>query len=186
MAKDVYGSRLTTPIGRFSYPYVFEKAKAVEEGKVGKYEVTLLIPKTEDIKPLIAACESVAKEAFGAKFQGLSKLKHPPIKDGDDKGPEDPAYGHWVIRAKSKDKPVIVGPDRRPITNKDDIYGGAWGRLLVCPASYQMPLSFGITLYLSALQKARDGERFGGNAVRAEDAFEELAFAEPVSIEENF
>lgn len=186
MAKAVYGSRVVTPIGRFSYPYVFEKAKALEDGSEGKYEITLLIPKTEDIKALVAECEKVAKEAFGAKFQGLSKLKHPPIKDGDEKGPEDPAFGHWVIRAKSKDRPVICGPDRARITDKDQIYGGAWGRLSVSPASYQMSLSFGITLYLSAVQKARDGERFGGALVSPENAFEELAFAEPVSIEENF
>lgn len=186
MAKDVYGSKLTTPIGRFSYPFVFERAKSLQEGKEGKYEITLLIPKTEDIKALVAECERVAKEAFGAKFTGLSKLKHPPVRDGDEKGPEDPAFGHWIVRAKTGNKPLVVGADRQIIGDKEQIYGGAYGRLSVTPASYSMPLSFGVTLYLNAVQKARDGERFGGGSVRAEDVFQELAHAEPMSIEENF
>jgi hypothetical protein len=186
MTKGVYGSKITTPIGRFSYPFVFEKAKSLEEGKEGKYEITLYIPKSEDITPLIAECERVAREAFGAKFQGLSKLKHPPIKDGDEKGPDDPAYNCWIVRAKTNDRPLVVGPDRKLVTSKEEIYGGAYGRLSVSPASYTMSISWGITLYLNAVQKAREGERFGGGSVRAEDVFQELAHAEPLTIEENF
>lgn len=180
---SVYGDKLTTPVGRISFPFLFEKAKSLEAGKEGKYEVTLLIPKTEDITTLRKALESVAKQAFGAKFVSLEKLKHPPIKDGDEKDPSDPAYGHWIIRAKSAKKPLVVDAVRSPITDKEAIYGGCYGRIHVTPASYSAPIGWGITLYVNAVQKIKDGERFGGTSVSAEEAFEALTVEDPMGDE---
>jgi len=183
---SVFGEKMTTPTGRVSFPYVFEKAKSLEAGKEGKYEITLYIPKTEDISALRKNLEKVAKEAFGAKFVSLDKLKHPPIKDGDDKDPSDPAYGHWIIRAKSAKRPVVVDASRTPVESKDALYGGCYGRINITPASYQIPTGWGVTLYLNAVQKVKDGERFGGGGVSAEEVFEALAVSEPVDIEDNF
>jgi len=183
---SVFGEKMTTPTGRVSFPYVFEKAKSLEAGKDGKYEITLYIPKTEDISAFRANLEKVAREAFGTKFVSLEKLKHPPIKDGDDKDPSDPAYGHWIIRAKSSKRPVVVDASRSPIESKDALYGGCYGRINITPASYAIPTGWGVTLYLNAVQKVKDGERFGGGGVSAEDVFEALAVSEPVSIEDNF
>jgi hypothetical protein len=172
---SVFGEKMTTPTGRVSFPYVFEKAASLEAGKEGKYEVTLYIPKSEDISKLRANLEKVAREAFGAKFQSLEKLKHPPIKDGDDKDPSDPAYGHWIIRAKSAKRPLVVDASRSPIESKEAIYGGCFGRINVTPASYAIPTGWGVTLYLNAVQKVKDGERFGGGGVSAEEVFEALS-----------
>lgn len=183
---SVFGEKMTTPTGRVSFPYVFEKAKSLEAGKEGKYEITLYIPKSEDISKLRANLEKVAKEAFGAKFQSLEKLKHPPIKDGDDKDPSDPAYGHWIIRAKSAKRPVVVDASRSPVESKEAIYGGCYGRINITPASYAIPTGWGVTLYLNAVQKVKDGERFGGGGVSAEDVFEALAVEECSSVDDNF
>lgn len=172
---SVFGEKMTTPTGRVSFPYVFEKAKSLEAGKEGKYEITLYIPKSEDISKLRANLEKVAREAFGAKFQSLEKLKHPPIKDGDDKDPSDPAYGHWIVRAKSAKRPVVVDGARSPIESKDALYGGCFGRINITPASYAIPTGWGVTLYLNAVQKVKDGERFGGGGVSAEEVFEALS-----------
>ena len=172
---SVFGDKMTTPTGRVSFPYVFEKAASLEAGKEGKYEITLYIPKSEDISKLRANLEKVAKEAFGAKFQSLEKLKHPPIKDGDDKDPSDPAYGHWIIRAKSAKRPLVVDGSRSPIESKEAIYGGCFGRINITPASYAIPTGWGVTLYLNAVQKVKDGERFGGGGVSAEEVFEALS-----------
>lgn len=182
----VFGDRLTTPTGRISFPYLFEKAKSLDPEKEGKYEVTLLIPKTEDITTLRTTLEQVAKQAFGTKFVSLERLKHPPIKDGDEKDPSDPAYGHWIIRAKSAKKPLVVDGQRSPIDNKESIYGGCYGRINVTPASYQIPTGFGVTMYLNAVQKVKDGERFGGSGISAEAAFEALAIEDPMGAEDNF
>ena len=175
---SVFGDKMTTPTGRVSFPYVFEKATSLEAGKEGKYEITLYIPKSEDISALRKNLEKVCREAFGAKFQSLEKLKHPPIKDGDDKDPSDPAYGHWIIRAKSSKRPVVVDASRSPIDSKEAIYGGCFGRINVTPASYAIPTGWGVTLYLNALQKVKDGDRFGGGGVSAEEVFEALAVEE--------
>ena len=179
---SVFGEKMTTPTGRVSFPYLFEKAKSLDPEKDGKYEVTLYIPKTEDISKLRANLEKVCREAFGAKFQSLEKLKHQPIKDGDEKDPSDAAYGHWIVRAKSSKRPVVVDGSRSPIESKDAIYGGCYGRINVTPASYAIPTGWGVTLYLNAVQKVKDGERFGGGGVSAEDVFEALAVEE----EDNF
>jgi hypothetical protein len=183
---SVFGEKMTTPTGRISFPYVFEKAKAMEAGKDGKYEITLYIPKSEDISKLRANLEKVAKEAFGAKFQSLEKLKHPPIKDGDEKDPSDPAYGHWIVRAKSAKRPVVVDASRSPVESKEAVYGGCYGRINITPASYAIPTGWGVTLYLNAVQKVKDGERFGGGGVSAEDVFEALAVEDPSSVDDNF
>lgn len=175
---SVFGAKLTTPTGRVSFPYVFEKAKSMEAGKEGKYEITLYIPKSEDISHIRKTLENVCKEAFGAKFVSLEKLKHPPIKDGDEKDPSDPAYGHWIIRAKSSKRPVVVDGSRSNIESKEAIYGGCFGRINVTPASYSIPTGFGVTLYLNAVQKVKDGERFGGGGVSAEEVFESLSVEE--------
>lgn len=171
---SVFGDKMTTPTGRISFPHVFEKAASLEAGKEGKYEITLYIPKSEDISAIRANLEKVAREAFGAKFVSLEKLKHPPIKDGDDKDPSDPAYGHWIIRAKSSKRPLVVDAGRQPVDSKEAIYGGCYGRINFTPASYSITTGWGVTLYLNAVQKVKDGERFGGGGVSAEAVFEQL------------
>ena len=184
--KNVYSKSFTTPLGRFSYPSVFQKSKGMD-GAEGKYEVTLLIPKTTDVTALRKEMETIAREAFGTKFQSLEKLKNPPLRDGDDKDPGDPARGHWIIRAKSSRRPGVVGPDGKvPIESEEEIYGGCWGRLNVTVGSYSMTGNWGVTLFLNAVQKAKDGERFGGSGVSAEDAFEALAIETSQSAADNF
>lgn len=173
--KNVYSDKFVTPLGRFSYPAVFEKSKGMN-GEEGKYEVTLLIPKSTDVSDLRRRMEKVAKEAFGPKFISLEKLKNPPLRDGDEKEPGDPANGHWIIRAKSSRRPLAVGPDRTPIEEKEEIYGGCWGRLNVVVGSYTMTGNWGVTLFLNAVQKVKDGERFGGTGtVSPEGAFDALS-----------
>lgn len=175
-SENVFGKRVKTPLGRFSYPSVFTRAKSLEEGKEGKYEVTLLIPKKTDISELESAINAVGKEAFGEKWKGIDRQTHPTIRDGDEK--DDPIYhGHWVLRAKSNKRPGVIGPDRQPIEDKDEIYGGAWGRISVTPGSYKQLGNWGVTLYLGNVQKVRDDEPFGGSGVKAEDEFESFGSA---------
>lgn len=175
--ENVYSERIITPLGRFSYPSVFERAKSLDESKEGKYEVTLLIPKKTDISVLLAAVEKVGKEAFGAKWKGQDRQTHPTIRDGDEK--DDPVCkGHWIIRAKTNKRPGVVGPHGpngerpEPIEDKEEIYGGCWGRLSVTFGSYTQLGNWGVTAYLNNVQKVRDDEPFGGSGPKAEDEFE--------------
>jgi len=186
-SENVYGDRVITPLGRFSYPSVFERAKAMEDGKEGKYEVTLLIPKKSDISALKDAIDKVGKEAFGKKWDGDANSPKPRIKDGDalaarlereDKPKAAAVYrGHWVVRTQSGKRPGVVGPDRQPIEDKDEVYGGCWGRLSVTPGSYTQLGNWGVTLYLNNVQKVRDDEPFGGDGIKAEDEFQDFSDA---------
>lgn len=172
MAKNVNGKAFNTPVGRASYPHVFEKSKGMD-GKEGKFELTLLIPKTTDISGLRAAIDAVGKEAFGARYKSIEALKNPTIRDGDAIADDKKAEGKdaesfrnsWVIRPKTNTMPRVVAPDMTLITpDKADLfYGGCYARCNVTPGSYNNNGNWGITLYLNAVQKVKDGERFGGS-----------------------
>lgn len=186
-AKNVYGDKINTPVGRVSYPHVFKKVAQMDPSKPPRFECSLLIPKSADISALKAALENVAKEAFGAKFKGLDKLKNNPIRDGDEMD-KDQTRGHWVIKANTSNRPAVVGPDKLPIDEdaENGLYGGCWGRLNVTPASYDVSGSWGVTMYLNACQKCKDDTRFGGGGVNPDEVFDAFAVEEPVSAEENF
>jgi hypothetical protein len=185
MAKtDVYGDKFTTPVGRLSYPSVFEKAKSLEEGKEGKYEATLYISKSIDISAIRKLVEEIGKKAFGDEYLTKSKFKK-PILDGDELDDVN-GKGHWVIRTRTGKRPVVCDKNRQEILDKEEIYGGVWARLNVTPGSYDLPTSKGVTFYLNAVQKVKDDEPFGGGRVTAEDAFADMAIEEPQGVEENF
>ena len=171
---NYYGTKVVTPVGRLSYPSLFTKAKPMEEGKEGKYELTLYIPKSEDISKLQAGLEEVGKAFYKENWKGLSKLQKCPIKDGDDQN--DPnAKGHWVIRCNSSNKPNVVRADNSAIEGQDheEVYGGCWGRASLLPASYSMPANKGLKFFLENVQKVKDGERFGnGRGGPAQNDFE--------------
>lgn len=173
--KNVYGEKINTPVGRVSYPHVFKKVAQMDLSKPPRYECSLLIPKTTDVTALKEAMEKVAREAFGAKFKGLDKLKNNPLRDGDDTDRAE-NKGHWIIKANSAKRPGVVGPDKVAIDEDDEngFYGGCWGRMNVTPGSYDVSGSWGVTLYLNALQKARDGERFGGGGTNPDECFDEF------------
>lgn len=181
-----YGNKTTTPMGRIAYPYAFEKAKSLDPDKEGKYEVTLYIPKSENIDALLSEVNRVGKEAFGTKYVAQDKLKHPPIKDGDEKGGDHPAFNHWIVRGKSNSKPAVVKGDLSALTDADDLYGGCFGKLNLTPASYQIPSGWGITFYLNAVQKVKDGERFAGSSTSPEEMFESFAGDSSMSMDDHF
>ena len=62
-------------------------------------------------------------------------------------------------------QPKLGNHKRRPIEDKEEVYGGCWGRVNVTPGSYSTSGNWGVTLYLNAVQKVKDGEAFGGGAV---------------------
>jgi hypothetical protein len=186
MAKNVYSKPFNTNIGRVSYPHVYEKGKPMEEGGEGKFELTLLIPKKEDISALRKTIDEVGKEFFGKAWEAVAKKK-PAIRDGDEwanekkaEGKDAEVYrGNWYIRPRTNDMPHVVGPDKKPISkDSKKFYGGCWARANVTAGSYDQKGGKGVGLYLNAVQKVRDDEPFGNAGVDPDavfDAFEEAA-----------
>lgn len=179
--KPVFVNNVKTPIGRIVFPHV---AKKDESGQfaTGKYKTTLLIPKDADMTALKTAVLEAARETWGAEIK-LKDIQH-PFRDGDAKDSEKyPDFaGHISITAKSKNKPVCVGPARKPLDDvESDIYSGCYGRLAVTAMSYLTTVNVkqsdgsivpekirGVTFLLEAVQKTKDGDRIGGAGASVE------------------
>ena len=170
--KFEYGEVIATPPGLISYPNVWE---AVENKfKAGKIEfsVSIMIPKQgADLAFFSLEAMKPAQKLWGDSAKKLSQFKtHCPIKDGDvdnDGMPREedhPAIGHWVIKATcgKKRRPFVVDKHNRPISDQDEIYGGAIGQLWVKPMAYEMQVGKGVKFILEGVQKIADGKPFGG------------------------
>lgn len=156
------GGVIITPKGRLSYPHLLER-NTQGNYPSDKYETLLLIPKTSDISVLNEACNAVFKEMFSDELDDPSELKHPPIKDGDEKGGE--YAGHWYIKAKSDNRPAIVGANPKDtIDSPEMVYGGQWARLSLDVYGYKKPGNKGIAWGLKNVQILGGGEPFGGGA----------------------
>lgn len=165
---------------RMSYTYLFEPQEALGGGDP-KYAITMLIPKSDTAT--VAKIQAAIKEArdnFCAK-NGAAALpaapKH-PLHDGDGLKDDGDAYGPecrgcWVLKARSKQKPVVVDAFGNPITNESEIYGGCYGRVSFTLFGYNTAGSKGIGAALLAVQKLHDGEAFGtvGSADDFNDGF---------------
>ena len=191
---------VVTPVVRASFPYV-EKPDTGNEYSTGKYKITGLIEKDKEpeLKPLKQACMAAAKQIWPKiKFK---ELEH-PFRDGDETETEA-HHGHVFFSAKSNRKPGIVGPDKLPLTEGDEVYGGCYVRFSVTAFTYTRPAEVyiekdgvtkkkkvqikGVSFALNNVQFIRDGERFGGGTT-ADDDFDEVnpADFEDITEEENF
>lgn len=174
-------TKLVTGKVRFSFVHIFEPQEPVNGGEP-KYNVTLLIPKTDTttlgkIKEAIAE----AREKF-CQRNGANALPAKPVhnlydgdglrKNGEPFGPE--CKGCYVLSVKSKRKPVIVDSFKNDITDPAEVYSGCYGRASIDFFGYNTAGSKGISAGLLAIQKLADGEPFGtvGSADDFDDDFE--------------
>ena len=151
-----------------------------KQGGDPRYQVTLLIPKTDaatkaDIDSSISAAyeDGVINKWKGARPQ----LKNALIYDGDGVktdgtpfGPE--CKGHWVITASSPQtrKPQVVGIDNINVElAPTDIYSGMYARVTLNFFSYDSHGSKGVGCGLGNVLKVRDGEELSGGASAASD-----------------
>ena len=178
---------VVTPVVRASFPYV-EKPDTGNEYSTGKYKITGLIEKDREaeIKPLKQACMAAAKQIWPKiKF---NQLEH-PFRDGDESETEG-HHGHVTFTAKTNRKPGIVGPDKLPLGEGIDVYGGCYVRFSVTAFTYNRPdkvtvekadgtiekkkvMIKGVSLALNNVQFIKDGDRFGGGTSADQD-FEEV------------
>ena len=164
---------------RLSYVHLTQPYQN-KQGGDPRYQVTLLIPKTDtatkaDIDASMAAAyeDGVVNKWKGARPQ----LKNALIYDGDGNktdgtpfGPE--CKGHWVITASSSQtrKPQVVD-----ISNINaelaptDIYSGMYARVTLNFFSYDSHGSKGVGCGLWNVMKTRDGEELSGGASAASD-----------------
>ena len=162
---------------RFSYANVFQPRKS-DENAEAKYELTLLIPKSDKktyqkVMDAIEAASAKGKAKFGDKWP--AKPKH-TLKDGDGYKDNGDAYGpeckgHWVLRASSKSKPQVVDANRNDILDATEVYSGCYGRASINFYPFVVPSNKGISCGLGNVQKLADGEPLGGGRTLAANDF---------------
>lgn len=164
--KYEYGETIATPVGLLSYPQIW--TPAANDFKAGKEEFScmVMIPKKgADLTALVAESMKPVKRLFGeTAYQKLNQFgDHCPIKDGDAKGQDHPQFGYWIIKATAspRRRPFVLDAHNRPITDQEEIYGGAIGQLWVQPMAYAMKMGKGVKFFLVGVQKIADGKPFG-------------------------
>lgn len=160
----------------------FSFVKLIEKGKFGKYEVSVLIPKsdTASYKAMEAAVEAAKLEAKDKKWGGKipTKFKYPAINDGDEKlnkdeEPDEVYAGHWYLTAKSSE-PVYTCNAKNERIDPKEIYSGCYGIASVNFYGYDFEGTKGIGVELRGIQFIKDGEPLGGKGGNAANDFEEF------------
>lgn len=172
---------VTTGEARLSYAHLF-KPYAYQPGQEEKYQVTVLIPKTDTatMGRINAAIEAAKQKGINDKWNGqCPPILNTPVYDGDGVRPSDglpfgaECKGHWVFTASAKAEypPEVVDKMGNPIINQSKVYSGMYGRVNVTFFPYMFGGKKGIGCGLGPVQKLRDGEALGGSMPSAAQAF---------------
>ena len=166
-------TKVVTGKVRFCYVNVFEPT-AMNEGDTPKYNICILIPKTdtktlEKINKAIEAAKQAGKAKLADKNGKIPSNLKLPLRDGDEERPDDPAFeDHYFINANSMRQPSIVDRSLNPIMNRDEFYSGCYGRASISFYAFNVS-SKGIAAGLNNLQKLEDGEMLAGGSTAEED-----------------
>jgi hypothetical protein len=182
MSNQVNSTKVVTGKVRFCYANVFEPT-AMNEGDTPKYNICVLIPKSDTatidkIKKAIEAAKEAGKAKLADKNGRIPANLKLPLRDGDEERPDDPAFeGHYFINANSMRQPSIVDRSLNPIMSRDEFYSGCYGRASINFYAFNVS-SKGIAAGLNNLQKLEDGEMLAGGSTAEEDFGGENAVAD--------
>ena len=165
---------ITSPIGRLSFPSLFEPKGF--NGSDPKFQTIVIFEEGEALDELKEMIEAKMIEKFGK----IPPIWNNPIKAGETKLTKDgdvrPEFaGRLFITCKSKedDAPAIVNEQVEPVTNPSEVYGGCKARVLLAPYAYDVGGNKGVSLYLKGVQLVAGGEPFGV-AVNPLDGFTKI------------
>lgn len=180
MSNQVNSTKVVTGKVRFCYVNVFEPT-AMNEGDTPKYNICVLIPKSDTatidkIKKAVEAAKEAGKAKLADKNGRIPANLKLPLRDGDEERPDDPAFeDHYFINANSMRQPSIVDRSLNPIMSRDEFYSGCYGRASINFYAFNVS-SKGIAAGLNNLQKLEDGEMLAGGSTAEEDFGGENAF----------
>lgn len=173
MSNQVNSTKVVTGKVRFCYVNVFEPT-AMNEGDTPKYNICVLIPKSDTatidkIKKAVEAAKEAGKAKLADKSGRIPANLKLPLRDGDEERPDDPAFeDHYFINANSMRQPSIVDRSLNPIMSRDEFYSGCYGRASINFYAFNVS-SKGIAAGLNNLQKLEDGEMLAGSSAAEED-----------------
>jgi len=158
------------PNARLSFPSLFKKASF--DGKEGKYEATLLFPKSDT-----KTYDRIMKAIESCKTDNKVKVSKDKlfIKDGDDIE-YDGYEGMWAIKASNNKRPTVINRDKTPLVEDDEIiYAGCYVNAIVEPWAQNNNYGKRINSNLLGVQFVKDGDSFSdGGKVASEDDFDEI------------
>ncbi len=173
MSNQVNLTKVVTGKVRFCYVNMFEPT-AMNEGDTPKYNICVLIPKSDTatidkIKKAIEAAKEAGKAKLADKNGRIPANLKLPLRDGDEERPDDPAFeDHYFINANSMRQPSIVDRSLNPIMSRGEFYSGCYGRASINFYAFNVS-SKGIAAGLNNLQKLEDGEMLTGGSTAEED-----------------
>lgn len=167
---------LKTSEFRVSFPNVF--TPSAFPGQTPKYGITMLFPKTADLKALKALAKQAVEKKWPDPVKRAKIMANPnfknPFRDGDLEKPDTAGYeGMIFIRATSKIKPGVVDRNVQPIVGEEEFYAGCYARATVTAYGFDTAGNTGVAFGLQNVQKLRDGEHFSGR-LAPEAEFEAL------------
>jgi hypothetical protein len=147
-------------------------------GRTPKYNVSLLIPKTDTvtINKVKAAIQAVYEESE-SKLKDNARACPPldviknPLRDGDRERSEDETYRNcYFINANSPSTPGIVDANCQQIIERSEAYSSVYCRASINFYAFDSKSNRSIACDLNNLQKICDSEPLGGKS-RAKDDF---------------
>lgn len=156
--------KIYSPVGRVSFPYVFEKN---DYNDPPKYELTLLFPPGTDLSELKNAARAAAREKWG---DSMPKGLRSPFRDAGEKDGIDGYEPGWTFIAfRTTRKPGVVDKNVAPIIDPEEFYPGCWARVTCNPYAYARKGNSGVAFGLNNVQKMKDDESFQGGTAAEED-----------------
>lgn len=193
-AKPKYkGARITTVVGRASYPACFKPKLKYQSQTEYEYSIQVLFGPEADQKKFTAACDEALTERYGPNRAVWPKNIAYPLTSQQiliDKAKEKAqSFDHLVptgtfANFKTSAKggmPIIVDKDRQPLLDESKLYGGCFVQVSAQikinevkgqdPITKQQTLTVWVTPYLQGVMVVGDGDPFGGRQ-SAEQMFE--------------
>jgi len=149
-----------------SFPNLFTP-KAIEEGQTKKFSCVFMLPKEGNEKAYEAIMNVYNEIATEYKVKKDLPNDNKFIVDGDTTEREEYA-GHWIIKAKNKNRPTVIDRSRTTLAEEDGlIYGGCIANGIVEPYYYKHAASGKqfIIASLKGVQWVGKGTPFGDSPV---------------------
>ena len=164
---------------RLAFPTLWEAKTVNGEGKPAFSATFLLDPADPQVLAVNKAIDQVGAEKWGAKaaaqLQALRKADKTCLHDGDMKATYDGFPGMLFISARNPARPLVIGPDKAPLTEADGKpYAGCYVNASVELWAQDNAFGKRVNATLMGVQFARDGDAFAGGGVASQDDFEDV------------
>ena len=196
---DVKGKKCVTPECRGSYVHILEPEPLPESEKLA-WGLQCVFPKNDVTKEWANELSQIYTQVLTDKFKGdktqiaevvrILKIKRSfPLRDGDNEADtatvsnKEQLKGCYFLNTHNRFRqPHVMKMNGEPIAPEsltvDDVYSGAWYRVMLEFWYYDVKGNKGISTSVAAVMKTKDDENLGGGTSRSEAVTAFSSFAE--------